>query len=273
MERESERLLSQSLASLTKGKQRIFAHIGLWIAVLSLLAAALVTFTDISLLSVSAEDMTLRLGVYAAVTVVIFLSLAQEGEHTARTEGSFKDAERIYLAAEARIRPEHYGALDEFCRRYTEKELLQRRKRLLLTYKKTEEDASLPFALRKKLARLRPLPIHAAMLLGRDTEGAGAPLWQPARRRRHRFIAKLTPSLFCMSIGIGIAIGAREPLSTSAVLEGLFKLSALTIIGLRGYMQGYLLVEEAEVPFIRAKARLLEQFLCEQDMGENISDS
>ena len=66
-----------------------------------------------------------------------------------------------------------------------------------------------------------------------------------------------------MSCGIGIAFGVHDSLSTSAILEGIFKLSALLIIGLRGYTQGYLFTSETEIPFIRAKARLLSLFLCE----------
>ncbi|MBP3606385.1 MAG: hypothetical protein J6J66_07290, partial [Clostridia bacterium] len=76
-------------------------------------------------------------------------------------------------------------------------------------------------------------------------------------------LARLLPSLLCSVLGIGIAIGVRGTLTPAAVVEGLFKLSALLIVALRGYAIGFLYVGETEIPFIRAKTRLLLQFLSE----------
>ena len=58
----------------------------------------------------------------------------------------------------------------------------------------------------------------------------------------------------------------RGTLTPSAVLEGLFKICALLIVSLRGYAIGYLFVGESEIPFLRAKTRLLSQFLCVQNL-------
>ena len=119
MEHESEHLLSTSLASLSKGRQKLAAHIGLWVAFLSLLVAALVTFTDVSLLSLSAQTLSLTVAVYAAVTVVMYLSLEEEGERVARAETAYKEAEKALSETVARVTPELYGELEAFCRRYT----------------------------------------------------------------------------------------------------------------------------------------------------------
>ncbi len=270
MDSKNEHLLAGSLASLSKEKQRLFAHIGLWIAVLALLIAALATFTDLSLLALSAEALTLKLGIYAVATVVIFLSLEEEGECAGRTESSFSEAQSALKKAESAVTPRLYGALEDFCRKYVTEELSERRAMLLLAYG-VREESELKASAARHYRRLRPLPIRASMLLGKGTESDCAPLWQPARQRRLRLLKKLVPSLFCTAFGIGIAISVRDSLTASAVIEGLFKLSALLIIGLRGYTQGYLLVSEAEIPFIRAKTRLLAQFLCECDEKENIA--
>ncbi len=270
MESKNERLLAGSLAAFSKGKERLFAHIGFWIAVLALLIAALATFTDLSLLSLSAEAMTLKLGIYAVATAVIFLSLAEEGECAGRAESAFTEAQRELKEAVAAVTPHHYGALEDFCRAYTAEELSRRRALLLLTYGARDEAALRPAQLRR-YRRLRPLPVRAAMLLGKGADAEGTPLWQPARQRRRRLFARLAPSLLCTAFGIGVAVSVRDSLTTSAVLEGILKLSALLIIGLRGYTQGYLFVSEAEIPFLRAKTRLLAQFLCEH--GEEKKES
>lgn len=268
MTSDNERRLTDSLAALSKGHRRLLSHAGLWIAALSLFAAALATFTDLSLLSLTAEAMTLRLGIYAAATVIIFLSLEEEGERAGRGERPFTEAQTALEEAEAHIKPPHYGRLEDFCQRYAQEELSQRRARILLTHG-AKEEAELSKAAARRLRRLRPLPIHAAMLLGNGNGEDGAPLWRPARKRANAILFKLVPSVLCTAFGIGIAIGVRDSLSASAVLEGLFKLSALLVIGLRGYMQGYLFVLETEIPFLQAKKRLLEQFLCEYETTEN----
>lgn len=271
MEHESELSLAASLASLSKSRQKIFAHIGFWVAALSLLVAALVTFTDISLLSLTLQSLTVTMAVYVTVTVLIYLSLAEEGERTGRSERAYKDAETALAAVATRIPPTEYGRLETFCRDYAKEEFAERRTRLLLSYGSLDENSSaLSAAARKRLSRIRPLEISAFMLLGNTLRAGESPLCNPEKRRRHRLFTRLIPSLLCMTFGIGIAIGARDSLTTSAILEGIFKLSALLIIGLRGYTQGYLFISEAEIPFIRAKTQLLERFICENAVEKSL---
>lgn len=266
MEHESEHLLTTSLASLSKGRQKLFAHIGFWIAALSLLVAALVTFTDISLLSITTQSFTVTMAVYVTVTVLMYLSLEEEGERTGRSEKNYKDAEAALLKTAALISPARFSRLERFCCNYAKEEFAERRARLLLVHGISDENPEqAPPAVRRKLERLRPLQISAFMLLGSSLKEGDSPLCNPEKRRRNRRLTRLLPSLICMTFGIGIAIGAHDSLTTSAILEGVFKLSALLIIGLRGYTQGYLFTSEAEIPFLRAKTRLLERFLYEDE--------
>lgn len=269
MEHEAESLLSASLASLSKGRQKIFTHIGLWVSLLALLIAALATFTNISILSLSAETLTLTVAIYAAVTVVIFFSLAEEGERMGRSESAYREAEKSLDTAASRVTPAQYASLESFCRRYAKEEFDERRARLLLAHGITRAEDAPPKSAARRLKRLRPLQLNAFMLLGKAAADADSPLRNPERKRKNGLFLRLTPSLICTCFGIGIAIGVRDTLTLSAVLEGVFKLSALLIVGLRGYVQGYLFIGESEIPFIRAKARLLERFLSEAE--ENIS--
>ena len=268
MEHEAESLLSASLASLSKGRQKIFTHIGLWVSFLALLIATLATFTNISILSLSAETLTLTVAIYAAVTVVIFFSLAEEGEHMGRSEPAYREAEKSLDAVASRVTPAQYASLESFCRRYAKEEFGERRARLLLAHGIAHEEDTPPKSAVRRLKRLRPLQLNAFMLLGKAAD-ADSPLRNPERKRKNGLFLRLTPSLICTCFGIGIAIGVRDTLTLSAILEGIFKLSALLIVGLRGYVQGYLFIGESEIPFIRAKARLLERFLSETE--ENIS--
>ncbi len=262
---EGDRFFAAALTSFAKGRQKIFSHIGLWIAALSLLVAIVVTFTDISLLALSAESLTLKMAIYAAVTVIMFFALEEEGERTGRTENAYKESEKDFLSTKVRVTPDRYSALEAFCGHYIEEELEGRRALLLLSHGITDSNAPRSALLERRLKSLRPLRINAAALLDRSAQSVRSPLHNPDHRRRLRLLARLFPSLLCSVLGIGIAIGVRGSLTPAIIMEGLFKLSALLIVALRGYAIGYLYVGETEVPLIRAKTRLLEQFLCSQD--------
>ena len=262
MTNDSERLLSATLSSFSKGRQRLFSHIGLLVAAIALLAAALVTFTDISLLSLTAESLTLQMAVYAAVTAVMFLSLEEEGERAGRGEEAYKEAVRSFRAAEGRVLPSQYAALEKFCRKYAEEELADRRAHFLLCEGISDPSAPLPARVQKRLRRLKPLSISAAALLEKEMRAAPSPLQSPDGRRKRRMAFKLFPSIACTVFGIGIAIGVRDALTPSAVAEGLLRIATLLIVALRGYLTGYLFVGESEIPFLQAKTRLLERFLC-----------
>ena len=273
VEHETERLFTSALTSLAKGRQRIFSRIGLWISALALLVAVVITFTDVSFLSLSAESLTLKMAVYAAVTVIMFYALEEEGERTGRAESAYKESEKAFLAVKTAVTPAHYGALDEFCERYIEEELSKRRSLFLLSHGITRGDAPLPAPLERKMKALKPLRVTAATLLDPSATPRHSPLESPERRRKCRLAARLLPSLLCSVFGIGIAVGVRGVMTPSAIIEGLFKISALLIVALRGYAVGYLFIGDAETPFLQAKTRLLEQFLCEQNISKKTADT
>ena len=273
VEHETDRLFTGALSSLAKGRQRIFSRIGLWISALALLVAVVITFTDVSFLSLSAESLTLKMAIYAAVTVIMFYALEDEGERTGRTESAYKESEKAFLAAKTAVTPAHYGALDGFCERYIEEELSKRRSVFLLSHGITSGDAPLSGALERKMKALKPLRISAATLLDPSASPRHSPLESPERHRKCRLAARLLPSLLCSVFGIGIAVGVRAEMTPSAVIEGLFKISALLIVALRGYAVGYLFIGDGEIPFLQAKTRLLEQFLCEQNISKQTADT
>jgi hypothetical protein len=273
MERDTDQFLGGALTSLAKGRQKIFSRIGLWISALALLVAIVITFTDVSILALSAESLTLKMAIYAAVTAIMFFALEEEGERAGREEGTYKKNEKAFLAAKAAVTPMHYGALEKFCARYVEEELSERRAVLLLSHGITDRDAPLPAQIERKMKALKPLEVSAASLLDPSTHPERSPLSDPERRRKRRLAVRLLPSLLCSIFGIGIAVGVRGALTPSAIIEGLFKISALLIVALRGYAVGYLFIGDAQIPFLQAKTRLLEQFLYEQNISIHPTDT
>ena len=51
-------------------------------------------------------------------------------------------------------------------------------------------------------------------------------------------------------------------------MEGIFKLSALPIIGFKGYGAGYSYSKDTKSAWIDTKARILEQFVAQRDKNK-----
>ena len=58
-------------------------------------------------------------------------------------------------------------------------------------------------------------------------------------------------------------MSTKDGTTLDSIIDGLFKLTALPIVGLRGYSEGYSYVKNSKTVWIETKARLLEAFLAE----------
>ena len=66
-----------------------------------------------------------------------------------------------------------------------------------------------------------------------------------------------------MMITLSVMLSAKEGLTATDVLNGLLKLSALPLIGFKGYSAGYSYVKHNISLFLETKANILESFLNE----------
>ena len=76
-------------------------------------------------------------------------------------------------------------------------------------------------------------------------------------------LISLIPSTICMVFTVSIMLTAKENMTFSTVINGLIKLSALPIVGLKGLIDGYSYAREDKTNWLNTKARLLEAFLGE----------
>ena len=74
----------------------------------------------------------------------------------------------------------------------------------------------------------------------------------------------MLPSALCTVFTVSVMLSGKD-LSVASVIESIFKLSCLPIIGLRGYTRGYAYVTEELVPWVKTKSRLLEAFIADRE--------
>ena len=83
----------------------------------------------------------------------------------------------------------------------------------------------------------------------------------PEPRARLKMLLNLVPTTICMVITISVMLSLKESLGPAEIFEGLMKLSALPIIGIRGYVCGFSYAKEVRAGWLETKSRLLEGFL------------
>ena len=263
-------------STLKRGKSYIISSGGKIIAALTLLIAVLVTFTDITFSGAASYAFFTNLIMMLIASYLMFFSLEDAGERLGEETEPFTEAARRYRAAKEKIDASSISALRDFCRRYSEKELEYRRESLLTEYGYTK-DEYLEYAksgacpdrrsrrIFKKYERMSSVALTPQVLLSSERVSCSSELINPERYKLLRLIIKLIPSTLCMAFTVSVMLSAKDGMTLDSVLDGLLKLSALPIVGLRGYSEGYSYAKNSKSSWLESKARIIETFLLEQE--------
>ena len=270
MKKEENDLLSLG-CMIRSGYSSIIANAGKVIAVITLSMAVLVTFTDVAFYDLSAESFTTTLAVMLTAAYLMYFSLEDVGEREGEESEEFKIASERYTAIRKQITPDHIEGLREFCLEYTKKELEYRRLAYLgeRGYSKSDyEDfkSGKDFPYRATMAfrraeRLKAVRLSPTVLLSRSQGVTRSEIVNPIGKKIFGALTSLIPSTLCMVFTVSVILTAKEDLTVSAVMDGILKLSALPIIGLKGLLDGYGFSKEDKSSWLLTKARLLESFL------------
>lgn len=232
-----------------------------------------VTFTDVSFGAFFTEQFFGSLLLLITSSYIIYFSLEDAGEHSGMTSDEYKSAAARYCAIRDGISGEHIEPLREFCREYSEREVESRRKRMLIAKGITPsllEDyrAGTRFDKRterilRRAERIRREVLTPAILLSRDAVRARSELQNPERLKLIMLIIKLIPSTVCMTVTVSVMLSAKYGMTASDILNGILKLSALPLIGFRGFCAGYSYSKHRLSLWLETKANILESFLKE----------
>jgi hypothetical protein len=111
---------------------------------------------------------------------------------------------------------------------------------------------------------MRAVKLTPALLLSGAGNSISSELENPERKKLLYSFINLLPSTLCMIMTVSVILTVRGDLTLSVILDGMIKLSALPIIGFRGYCAGYSFVKEKKSVWLETKARLLESFVREE---------
>ena len=273
MKKEENDLLSLG-SMMRSGFSSVIANAGKVIAVITLAMAVLVTFADVAFSDIGSRGFTTTLAVMLMSAYLMYFSLEDAGEREGEESEEYKAASERYLAARRRITPDSIDALRAFCLDYSARELEYRRLSYLgeRGYSKTDLEAfraGRPFPLRarrafKRAQRLRAVRLSPSVLLSRSHGVTRSEIVDPRGKKLFGALTSLIPSTLCMVFTVSVILTAKEDMTVSTVIDGILKLSALPVVGLKGLLDGYGFAREDKAGWLNTKARLLESFLGEQ---------
>ncbi len=251
----------------------LVSNVGKSIAVITLVVSVLVLFTDIGFTGFGTREFTSTLCVMLIGSYLMYFSLEEAGERLGEESEDYKAANEKYRSLLSEINGCDIAPLRNFCREYTEEELKYRRTNLLhyhsLSYSEWENykngnSASLTkenIAAFKKADKLHAITITPKDLLSPERNGLKSELLNPENNKIIKLIFGLIPSTVCMTVTVSVILTAKENLGAAEIIDGILKLSALPIIGLRGYATGFNYTRYKKTEWTETKSRLLETFI------------
>lgn len=271
MKTDIEYKLIEGDSLLRRGGAALISNFGKAIAVVTLIAAALVTFTEVSFYSFDSERITTSLAVMLISSYLMYFSLEDAGERLGEESEAYKGAKKRFTDLRSRIGGKELDELRGFLQSYSKDELKYRRSNLLVTYGISEEAFASyingdPCNKKERKILKRAKNMKAIVLTARTLlsfEGARKPseLTDPAKTKMLGMFLRLLPTALCTCVTVSVMLTTKDGLTAGAIIEGILKLLTLPIVGIKGYTCGYRYSTETVIPWIETKSRILEAFL------------
>jgi hypothetical protein len=245
----------------------LIANAGKLIALAVIMITAALTFTDVSFASFSLKDSLPSLLLLTVSSYVVYFSLEDAGERLGESTEEFIGAKQKYDALRKRVLGNEVEALRNFLDDYSERELASRRANLLmylgLSEAELEENKNERTVrrARRRIARMKPIYLSTRALLCNERAVRRSELESPDKRKLASLLLRLIPSTLCMALTVSVILTAKDGLDSTDILNGILKLSALPIVGFKGYSQGYTFSKHKESAWMQTKAGIIESFL------------
>lgn len=277
MKNDFEISLLESGNVIKRGLGIIASNVGKAVACITLVVTALVLFTDIGFAEFGGESFTSTMAVMLLASYLMYFSMEDAGERLGEESEEYVKAYGECSKLSEEITGSDIPMLRNFCKEYAKEELEYRRQNLLLYYGYTEEDykkyktvgscAKKAIKYLKKADRLKAFNLTPKMLLSKEKTRDRSELRNPENSKLMSMILKLIPTTLCMTVTVSVMLTAKENFGVADVIDGFFKLSALPVIGFRGYADGYNYSKRTQSNWISTKSRLLEAFIKQKNLS------
>ena len=266
--------LLESGSVLKRGHSFFLENAGKTVAFITGVVAVLVTFTEIGFYDFRTVNFLSTVAMMLAAAYIIYFSLEDAGEKLGRETEEYRDCAGRYENALGELRSRDIGELRDFLERYAREELAFRRKTVLLRYGVSyreferylwgEKIAKKYRRGARRAKRIRAVPLSPKLLFSKETVKSKSELYNPEYGKLAKLALGLVPSTLCMLFTVSVMLKTKDGMSAEFILESIIKLSALPIIGLRGYSAGYKYAKEELSLWVRTKTSLIEAFLKEE---------
>ena len=271
MKKDETNELLELGSAIKRGYSSIIQSSGKIIAIITLIVAVIVTFTDVALSSLGGEGFTTTLVIMLASSYLMYFSLEDAGEKEGENSEEYLSAKERYLLARGQITHKDIDPLRQFCLDYARRELEYRRlsylgemgysENDLKKYKSGETFPQKARAAFRRAEKMRAVKLSPTVLLSRNHPSGKSELCDPAYKKLLASLFSLIPSTLCMIFTVSVMLTMKDGLTASAVVEGIVKLCTLPIIGFKGTLDGYRVAREDRSAWLETKSRLLETYL------------
>ena len=269
--KEFDTALLESGSAMRRGVKLLVENVGRAIALITVIVTALVLFCDVSFASIGTERLTSTLVIMLISSYVMYFSTYGSGEEAGKGSEEYKNGHESYKRLASSIEGKHLGALREYLTRYSEEEARFRQTAYLMQKGYSYEDLKAYKAggavsgrekrIFKRADSIRPTTISPATLLSDSGGRRRSEICDPEARKLRGSLLKLLPMTLCSLFTVSVMLTAKDGLGVIEIIEGIFKLSSLLIIGLRGYLEGMTFSRYTLPAWLETKYRLLDDFL------------
>ena len=245
-------------------------NMGKAVAAIAAIVAALITFTDITLSELTLATFVPSLIAMLICSYVIYFSMEDAGEDLGKSSEEYRSALKKYSEERGKIGGNDIEPMRCFCNEYAKEELAFRKESLMLTYGISAAEMSdflegkeLPRKKRRlcrRICSLKPATLTPQLLLSRKRWHKRSELSNPEKSKVPMLLLKILPSTICMILTVSVMLNVKEDMTASDVINGILKLSALPVIGFKGYSAGYGYTKNSLSLWIETKANILEKF-------------
>lgn len=270
---EIESAILDSSERFKVGFGRLLNNMGRAVALIAALVAVLVTFTEVAFSEFRIAEVVPTLIAMLTCSYIIYFSLEDAGEKLGEGTQEYKAASERFEAAKAKISGSRIEDFRSFCAEYSRRELEGRRKRELISlgigYDRfleymSADKKSVPRQIRK-IIRMKPTSLSVKQLLTSERTACGNELENPERKKLPMLLLKLVPSTLCMLVTVSVILTVKADMTATDVFNGILKLTALPLIGFKGYSAGYSFAKNTRSLWLSTRAGIIESFLADKE--------
>lgn len=263
--------LLESGELMRRGVRAIVENVGKVVALITVAVTALVLFCDVGFADFRGERFTSTLVIMLLASYLMYFSMYDTGEEAGKRCDEFKTANARYKSLTERIEGRHLTALRAYLTSYAEEEARFRRCSVLMQYGLSLEEYEAykngsvktggEMRAFRRADRIKVVAISVSTLLVGGTKRKKSEISDPESGKILNTALKLLPMTVCSLFTVSVMLTTKEGLCAADVIEGLFKIASLVIIGLRGYFAGYNYRRLTLPVWLETKSRLLDAFL------------